>query len=176
MITSEVPLYISWQQLGSIYGPARSYMRTGVPRSRKLAPPPQDHRRALGIGLLHGLRGWRFLMSEVPLCTCFLSAGTLSALPPGVMTQAPGWKTGYASLVNFLDDFIEIRQSRHLDCRGIESSKRCTREQKRREEGSHWMVFSGLPRSEETASPWDPTVSQCLVGPEGGPRGGGSFL
>ena len=30
-------------------------------------PPPQDHRRALGIFLLKGLTGKRFLMSEVPL-------------------------------------------------------------------------------------------------------------
>ena len=29
--------------------------------------PPQDHRRALGIGLLQGPRGWHFLMSEVAL-------------------------------------------------------------------------------------------------------------
>ena len=31
------------------------------------SPPPQDHYRALGIVLLQGPRGARFLMSEVPL-------------------------------------------------------------------------------------------------------------
>ena len=30
-------------------------------------PPPEDHHRSLGIGLLHGLTGRVFLMSEVPL-------------------------------------------------------------------------------------------------------------
>ena len=30
-------------------------------------PPPQDHHRALGISLLQGPRGMRFLMREVPL-------------------------------------------------------------------------------------------------------------
>ena len=29
--------------------------------------PPEDHRRALGIFLLEGVRGVRFLISEVPL-------------------------------------------------------------------------------------------------------------
>ena len=30
-------------------------------------PPPYDHRRALGIGLLYGPMGGAFLVSEVPL-------------------------------------------------------------------------------------------------------------
>ena len=29
--------------------------------------PPQDHKRSLGIVLLYGSTGWRFLISEVPL-------------------------------------------------------------------------------------------------------------
>jgi hypothetical protein len=32
----------------------------------------------------------------------------------------------------------------------------------------------GLPRSKETAPPWDPTVGLCL-GPYGGPRGAVSY-
>ena len=32
-------------------------------------PPPQDHCRSLGIGLMKGPRGLLFLMSEVPLYT-----------------------------------------------------------------------------------------------------------
>ena len=35
--------------------------------AHKKLPPPQDHRRALGIGLLQGPRRRQFLMSEVPL-------------------------------------------------------------------------------------------------------------
>ena len=35
--------------------------------SKKRPPPPEDHRRALGKGLLHGPRRRRLLMSEVPL-------------------------------------------------------------------------------------------------------------
>jgi len=34
---------------------------------KKTPPPPKDHHRALGIGLLSGPRGERFLMSEVSL-------------------------------------------------------------------------------------------------------------
>ena len=32
----------------------------------KQQPPPKDHRMALGIFLLYGPRGGRFLISEVP--------------------------------------------------------------------------------------------------------------
>ena len=42
-------------------------LATEVPRSLETAPPPQDRHRALRICLLKGPRGWRFLMSEVPL-------------------------------------------------------------------------------------------------------------
>jgi len=35
--------------------------------AHKKLPPPYDHRRALGIGLLQGPRRMPFLMSEVPL-------------------------------------------------------------------------------------------------------------
>ena len=35
--------------------------------AHKKEPPPQDHRRALGMVLLYGPRGALFLMSEVPL-------------------------------------------------------------------------------------------------------------
>ena len=41
-----------------------SYRGTSLTKKR---PPPWDHRRALGIGLLQGPRGLRFLMSEVSL-------------------------------------------------------------------------------------------------------------
>ena len=34
------------------------------------------------------------------------------------------------------------------------------------------LSLTGVPRSQETASPWDPTVGPCL-GPYGGSRGGG---
>ena len=38
--------------------------------AHKKTPAPLDHHRALGIGLLQGPRGKRFIMSEVPLyCT-----------------------------------------------------------------------------------------------------------
>ena len=40
---------------------------TGVPRSLKLGPLPEDCYRALGILLLQAPRGTLFLMSEVPL-------------------------------------------------------------------------------------------------------------
>ena len=36
-------------------------------------------------------------------------------------------------------------------------------------------LATGLPRSNETVPPWDPTVGLCL-GPYGGPGGGGLFL
>ena len=39
---------------------------TGVPRAKEIAPPLGSS-WALGIGLLQGARGGRFLMSEVPL-------------------------------------------------------------------------------------------------------------
>jgi len=42
------------------------YRGTSLIRNRL---PPQDHRRAIGIGLLEGPMGRRFLMSEVPLYT-----------------------------------------------------------------------------------------------------------
>ena len=35
--------------------------------AHKKPPPPQDFHRALGIVLLQGPKGARFLMSEVPL-------------------------------------------------------------------------------------------------------------
>ena len=38
--------------------------------AQKKRPPPKDPRRALGIVLLQGPRGRRFLMGEVPLYTC----------------------------------------------------------------------------------------------------------
>ena len=34
---------------------------------KKLPPRPQNHHRALGIGLLQGPRGGQFIMGEVPL-------------------------------------------------------------------------------------------------------------
>ena len=34
---------------------------------KKPTPPPEDHHRALGIALLRGPTGTRFLMGEVPL-------------------------------------------------------------------------------------------------------------
>ena len=40
---------------------------TGVPRSYKKHPPPQDHHRSLGIGPLQGPTRGVFLMSEVTL-------------------------------------------------------------------------------------------------------------
>ena len=36
--------------------------------------------------------------------------------------------------------------------------------------GLSWTTPTGVPRSQETASRWDPTVGLCL-GPYGGPRG-----
>ena len=47
--------------------PHQPYRATSLTRT---SPPPQDHHRALGIALLYGPRGARFLMSEVPLYTC----------------------------------------------------------------------------------------------------------
>ena len=35
--------------------------------ARKKTPPPYEHHRSLGIVLLHGPTGWRFLISEVNL-------------------------------------------------------------------------------------------------------------
>ena len=35
--------------------------------AHKKLPPPKDHHRSLGIGLLYGPRAGPFLMSEVPL-------------------------------------------------------------------------------------------------------------
>ena len=58
---SEVPLYtapviaLRWSHS----------MPTGVPRSLETALPPKDHRRVLGIVLLEGHRGARFLMGLV---------------------------------------------------------------------------------------------------------------
>jgi hypothetical protein len=46
--------------------PLQELWTTGYLAHKEL-PPPQDHRRAIGIGLLHGPRRRRFLMSEVPL-------------------------------------------------------------------------------------------------------------
>ena len=61
---SEVLLY------GSLVGPSASAHRR-VPVQGYLAhkkqPPPEDHHRSLGIGLLQGPTGGVFLMSEVPL-------------------------------------------------------------------------------------------------------------
>ena len=48
----------------------RERQRTTVdllPRPAAVRRPPQDHHRALGMVLQQGPRGWRFLMSEVPL-------------------------------------------------------------------------------------------------------------
>ena len=38
-----------------------------IPEGAKKQPPPYDHHRALGMVLLQGPRGRRFLMTEVPL-------------------------------------------------------------------------------------------------------------
>ena len=51
-------------------GRAGHYLHIGHRLQGYLAhqlPPPQDHRRALGIGLLKGPEEWQFLMSEVTL-------------------------------------------------------------------------------------------------------------
>ena len=50
-------------------GPAVGrYRSTSLTKARRRSLqkyfPPQDHRRSLGIGLLHGPRGWQFFMSE----------------------------------------------------------------------------------------------------------------
>ena len=42
------------------------WLFTGVPRSRK-TPTLLHHHRSLGMVLLQGPTGWRFLMSEQPL-------------------------------------------------------------------------------------------------------------
>ena len=50
--------------LGLAYGRPPVYRGTSL---RRTPPPPEDHRRAIGIGLLQGPMEERFLMSEVPL-------------------------------------------------------------------------------------------------------------
>ena len=64
---SEVPLqdllrvtYDPWLHKGHIMLYIQGYL------AHKKPPPPWDHRRALGIFLLYGPRGGRFLMGEVP--------------------------------------------------------------------------------------------------------------
>ena len=52
------------------------YRGTSLMRKR---PPPKGHLRALGIAILQGPTGRRFLMGEVPLCVIVLSSRTLSA-------------------------------------------------------------------------------------------------
>jgi len=52
--------------LGVKFDPIATYAMECLAH-KELPPPPQDHRRALGTGLLKGPRRRKFPMSEVPL-------------------------------------------------------------------------------------------------------------
>ena len=65
---SEIPLYALTPRgaLALHYPQIRKSSYRGTSLIRKHLTP-WDHRRTLRVGLLKGLRGWRFLMGEVPL-------------------------------------------------------------------------------------------------------------
>jgi len=85
---SEVPLY-THATLGDyaiVPVPLFSIQEERVYRGTSLArkrPPPQDPPRILGVGLLSGLRGVHFLVSEVPLYLSSAFRAMTSLVPTG---------------------------------------------------------------------------------------------
>ena len=123
------------------------------------SPPPKDHHMTLGKVLLQGSKREVFLMSEVPL-----NASPLRLCQNRTKARREGAGSG---LVRFVC-YVPTSQGTRLVPTFHECLSHDTLQLARH-------ACTGIPRSSETAAPWDPTVGPCLE-PYGGRRGVGVFI